>query len=90
MKNYTVKVSYTFTGTVTVNAESKAHAKEIVNRDWGMVAGEISCFIIFGLGLIKIATVEKINIAAMQSVTGITVGFSLLLIVAVLLYGCIF
>lgn len=43
MKNYTVKVSYTFTGTVTVNAESKSHAKEIVNNDWGMVAGEISC-----------------------------------------------
>ena len=43
MKNYKVKISYTFTGTVTVNAESKAHATEIVNRDWGMVAGNISC-----------------------------------------------
>lgn len=43
MKNYKVKISYTFKGTVTVNAENKAHAKEIVNRDWGMVCGQISC-----------------------------------------------
>mgnify|MGYP006351553889 FL=1 len=43
MKDYKVKIAYTFTGTVTVNADSKAHAKEIVNRDWGMVAGGISC-----------------------------------------------
>ena len=43
MKKYTVKVSFTFTGTVIVNAESKSHAKEIVNNDWGMVAGPISC-----------------------------------------------
>ncbi len=43
MRNYKVKISFTFTGTVKVNAESKAHAKEIVNRDWGMVAGDISC-----------------------------------------------
>lgn len=42
MRNYKVKISYTFTGTVTVNADNKAHAKEIVNRDWGMVIGEIS------------------------------------------------
>ena len=43
MKNYKVKISYIFTGTVIVNADNKAHAKEIVNRDWGMVAGDISC-----------------------------------------------
>lgn len=43
MKKYEIKVSYTFTGTVTVNAESKDRAKEIVNRDFGMVSGNVSC-----------------------------------------------
>ncbi|RUP42330.1 MAG: hypothetical protein EKK63_01755 [Acinetobacter sp.] len=41
MIKYKFKVEYTFTGYVEVNAESPERAKEIVDKDFGMVAGNI-------------------------------------------------
>lgn len=42
MKTYKVKVSYTFEGEVKVRAENKNDAKEIVERDFGLVSPEVS------------------------------------------------
>lgn len=42
MKKFRVRVEYTFTGYVDVNAENGERAKDIVRNDFGMVAGNIS------------------------------------------------
>ena len=42
MKKFQAQVSYTFTGTVDVNAESKEDARRIISEDFGVCSPGIS------------------------------------------------
>ena len=41
MKQFKIKVTYTFTGEFVVNADSRKEAKEIVDTNTGLTIGEV-------------------------------------------------